>query len=80
MLYGIDRELAAKAAAKYDVGREGEVRRWIEAVTGERLGGGSLQQCLKSGVVLCRLVDAISPGVCMRPSTAAMPFKQVHGQ
>ena len=77
VLYGLDRELAEKAAAKYDPDQEAQVRRWIEAVTGERLGGSSLQRELKSGVVLCNLIAIIQPGVCMQPSPSHMPFKQM---
>eukprot|EP00966_Prymnesium_polylepis_P076374 1770188-Prymnesium_polylepis.1 len=36
-----------------------------------------LQQELKNGVVLCQLVNSIKPGVCPKPSTAKMPFKQM---
>ena len=62
MLYGLDKELAEKAAAKYDTGLEGECRAWIENVTGDKLGECSLQEELKNGVVLCHLVNAIKPG------------------
>ena len=76
-LYGLDKELAEKAAAKYDHALEAEVRAWIEAVTGERMGSGSFQQELKSGAVLCTLVNAIKPGVCKKPSSSGMAFKQM---
>jgi len=77
VLYGLDKELAEKAAAKYDLNVEAATRAWIEAVTHERLGEMPLQQELKSGVVLCQLVNAIKPGVCPKPSPAKMPFKQM---
>ena len=56
---------------------EAEARAWIEAVLDERLGESSLQEELKDGVVLCRLVDAIKPGSCPKPSVSRMPFKQM---
>ena len=62
VLYGLDKELAEKAAAKYDTGLEGECRAWIENVTGDKLGECSLQEELKNGVVLCNLINAIKPG------------------
>ena len=77
VLYGLDKELAEKAAAKYDPALEAACREWIEAVTGEKLGEMSLQQELKSGFVLCQLVNKIQPGVCPAPSGAKMPFKQM---
>ena len=60
--YGLDKELAEKAAAKYDTGLEGECRAWIENVTGDKLGEYSLQEELKNGVVLCHLINTIKPG------------------
>ena len=56
---------------------EAEARAWVEAVTGEALGDGTLQEELKSGVVLCNLVRALSPDVIKAPSKMAMPFKQM---
>ena len=75
-LYGMDKELADKAAAKFDPKMEREAREWIKAVTGEALEG-TLQEALKSGVVLCTLVNALKPGVCKKPSTMKMAFQQM---
>ena len=77
VLYGLDKELAEKAALKYDPQAEHACRMWIEAVTGDKLGESSLQEELKSGVVLCHLVNAIKPGSTKTPSNSAMPFKQM---
>ena len=77
MRYGLDRELAEKAAAKYDTGLEGECRAWIENVTGDKLGESSLQEELKSGVVLCHLINTISPGLIKAPKNSKMPFMQM---
>lgn len=38
-VYGMDAELAAKQAGKYDAGKEKEVRDWLKAVTGESVTG-----------------------------------------
>ena len=77
VLYGMDKELAAKAAAKFDPVMEADARNWIEAVTGAKLGEMPLQEELKDGTVLCTLVTTISPGVIKAPSTSKMPFKQM---
>ena len=77
-LYGLDKELAEKAAAKYDPALEAACRGWIQEVVGVAFAEGStLEAELKSGVVLCQLVNAIKPGACRKPSTMAMPFKQM---
>ena len=77
VLYGMDKELAAKAAAKFDPVMEADARNWIEAVTGAKLGEMPLQEELKDGTVLCTLVNTISPSVIKAPSTSKMPFKQM---
>ena len=80
LLYGLDKELADKAAAKYDPRLEADVRAWITALTREPLEG-TLQEALKSGVVLCALANTLQPGVaggkCAKPSHMKMPFKQM---
>jgi hypothetical protein len=54
---------------------EAKVKRWIEDVTGVTLDG-DLKTTLKSGVVLCELVNKIKPGAVEKVSTSSMPFGQ----
>jgi hypothetical protein len=75
--YGIDKELKDKQAAKYDVGLEKEVSRWIESVTGESRGDASMHDWLKSGVVLCNLANQVKPGSVAKINSSTMPFKQM---
>jgi hypothetical protein len=77
VLYGLDRDLADKAKAKYDPRLEAEARTWIESVLEENLGPGTLQEELKSGEVLCRLANKIKPGSVGKISAMKMPFKQM---
>jgi len=42
--------------------QEKEVMDWIEAVMGEPLPKGEYEEVLKNGVVLCKLMNKISPG------------------
>jgi len=76
LLYGMDKELADKAAAKFDPKMDADARAWIEAVTGLTLEG-STHEALKSGIVLCALANAIKPGCCKAPSKMSAPFKQM---
>ncbi|KAF9436830.1 hypothetical protein BGZ76_002826 [Entomortierella beljakovae] len=74
--FGIDREIAAKLASKYDVGRETDAREWIEGVVGEPFPYKGFQESLKDGVILCRLMNILIPGfVKIKPSK--MPFVQM---
>lgn len=73
--YGLDAELARKAAAKYDIGAEDEAAQWIEAITGAQVAG-NFSGALHSGRVLCELVNKIKPGIIVKVNSAGMPFKE----
>jgi hypothetical protein len=73
--YGLDAELKAKAAAKYDPVAEEEAAKWVQAVTGEDVVSDFFD-ALRTGQVLCQLVNCISPGVVPKINAAGMPFKE----
>ena len=78
VLYGVQKDNADKAASKYDPALEAALRGWIQQKAGVAFGEGtSLQEELKSGVVLCQLANSIKPGCCKNPSTMSQPFKQM---
>ena len=56
---------------------EAEARAWIEAVIGEGPLEGTLQEALKSGVVLCNLINKIKPGTVKKINKMKMPFMQM---
>ena len=54
---------------KRDLGQEAEVQRWIEAILGEKVfNGNPYEDVLKDGVVLCKVMNTISPGLTNIPS------------
>jgi len=73
--YGMDHDLQQKMAAKFDPAKVEAVRVWIEAVTKRKLES-DLQAALKSGVVLCELMNAIWPGSISKIQQSSMPFVQ----
>jgi transgelin len=67
-------------ADKYDPSSEHEAISWIEAVTGVSPlvpEGGTLASALRTGEVLCRLVNKIRPESVKRINVSKMPFKQM---
>eukprot|EP00343_Euplotes_focardii_P006787 CAMPEP_0205823172 /NCGR_PEP_ID=MMETSP0206-20130828/15434_1 /ASSEMBLY_ACC=CAM_ASM_000279 /TAXON_ID=36767 /ORGANISM="Euplotes focardii, Strain TN1" /LENGTH=192 /DNA_ID=CAMNT_0053120103 /DNA_START=5 /DNA_END=583 /DNA_ORIENTATION=+ len=70
--YGLDAELAAKRAAKYDKGLEDEVKQWIQGVTGTAINDP--EEDLKSGIVLCDLLNKIKPSTVGKVNRGRMPF------
>ena len=80
-VYGMDKELEAKAALKYDHGLEADTRKWLEALLGEPLSTDEpLVDALHSGVALCDLLNAIEPGAVakVRRGEEGRPPKAFH--
>lgn len=77
--FGLDKELAEKAAAKYDHKAEMEAQQWIEKLTGIKFDK-EFGEMLKDGVVLCHLINAIEPGKVPTKriyTGGKMPFKMM---
>ncbi|KAJ8601150.1 hypothetical protein CTAYLR_008483 [Chrysophaeum taylorii] len=72
----LDKELAAKAAAKYDPIAEALAQHWIEQVTGHVFRKPFADE-LKDGVLLCRLVNEIKPGSVAKIYRGAKAFGQM---
>jgi len=75
--FGLDAELAKKAKEKYDPKLEQEAKSWIEEVTGEKLTGNSFAQVLKSGVVLCNLINKLKANTIGKINKQNMAFMQM---
>jgi len=73
--FGLDADIKKKFVEKYDPAKENAARVWIEALTRRKLSG-SLQEELKSGVVLCELINAIQPGTVSAINKGSQPFVQ----
>ncbi|OJD19673.1 hypothetical protein AJ78_00405 [Emergomyces pasteurianus Ep9510] len=72
----LDKDLRSLRLSRYTPQAANEILEWIEEVLHEKLPKGDLLELLKSGVILCRLVNlAVPPGVKYRDST--MPFVQM---
>ncbi|KAI8827866.1 calponin homology domain-containing protein, partial [Chytriomyces cf. hyalinus JEL632] len=80
-LYGLDKELAEKLAAKYDPKREAEARQYIEELAETPFPSDSFHESLKDGVILCKAVNKILRDIGERDQikvvVSKMPFKQV---
>merc|ERR1711878_205351 len=82
--YGLSRECAMKAQAKFSPERAKECMTWIEEVTGQKLGDIKDQidfaEHPKDGVQLCSLINALQPGSVKKINTLKAPFKQVNSK
>merc|ERR1712226_1018932 len=61
---------------KRDLSQEAEVQKWIEAVLGQKVfNGNPYEEVLKDGIVLCQVMNTISPGSVSKVNTSGSNFK-----
>ncbi|KAE8887823.1 hypothetical protein PF005_g26098 [Phytophthora fragariae] len=73
--FGLDAELARKAAERYDYDMEDEARAWLERISEMQIGD-DFGEGLRDGVILCTVANKIHPSVVRRVETKSkMPFK-----
>jgi hypothetical protein len=75
-VYGLDADLKAKRDSSYDPNLEKQAREFVESMTGEKIGP-NFHEGLKNGVLLCKLINKISPGKIKKINTGNMPFLQM---
>ncbi|KAJ2551547.1 Protein kinase of the Mitotic Exit Network [Coemansia sp. RSA 1933] len=63
---------AEQVSRNYDM-----AARFIEAVLGEHVDASRLNESLRDGVVLCRLINTLRPGAVKRINTKTLPFTQM---
>ncbi|KAI8843924.1 calponin homology domain-containing protein [Chytriomyces cf. hyalinus JEL632] len=75
---GLDRDLAAKMASKYDPVREREAQEYLESVLEMQFpSDASFQEALKDGTILCQAINKLSPSTTVKFNQSKMPFKQM---
>ncbi|CAK8695726.1 myophilin-like [Clavelina lepadiformis] len=80
--FGMTAELNKKKDGKYDQMLDVQVREWISSVTGVELDMNeitqeSFHQTFKSGVILCKLINAIEADSVKKVNDSKMAFKQM---
>lgn len=77
-LYGMDKELAERQAAKFDVTLQHQCQSWLEELTGSPLPDpDDFMGSLKDGSILCKAMNVIQPKSIKKIQTSKMPFKQM---
>ena len=66
-----------QTAAKHDPALEGQAVEWIVAITGDGGPEGKVQEWLKDGTVLCKLINVLSPNAIRKINESKMAFKMV---
>ena len=74
----LERAVRAKLASKRDPQQEKEAKEWMEAVLGYKFPKGfPLEEYIKDGQVLCKLINTISPGSVTKYNTTGGQFKMM---
>lgn len=74
--YGDLAERRAKMDSKYDPALEASLAKWISGLVGTPVAG-PFSETLKSGVVLCKLINAVQPNSVTNIYTGELAFKQM---
>jgi len=64
---------------KRDAGQELQIQRWIEAVNGEPFPADkpTFEDALKDGIILCNMMNKLSPGIVPKINTSGPSFKMM---
>ncbi|XP_022702454.1 muscle-specific protein 20-like isoform X2 [Varroa jacobsoni] len=68
---------AGRIASKRDPELESQILQWAEDVIGEELPKGPYEEILRDGIILCKLMNAISPGSIPKFHTSGTHFKKM---
>ncbi|XP_035224122.1 muscle-specific protein 20-like, partial [Stegodyphus dumicola] len=69
--------ISFQIAAKRDKQLEAEVLEWIQEILGEPLPNGPYEEILRDGIILCKLMNQLSPGIIKKINTSGGQFKMM---
>lgn len=74
-VFGLDKDIQNKIAAKFDPEKQAQAQAWVETLTNTKFPG-TFHESLKDGVLLCQALNVIKPGLVPKINTGKMPFVQ----
>lgn len=67
-----------QVAGKRDKDQEREAQHWIETLLGEKFPAGiAYEDCLHDGIILCRLMNRLSPGIVPKINISGGDYKMM---
>lgn len=66
-----------QVAGKREPEQELQARQWIEAVTGERFPPVAYEEALRDGIILCKLMNRLAPGIITKINTSGGDYKMM---
>ncbi|KAK2715648.1 hypothetical protein QYM36_010278 [Artemia franciscana] len=74
----LERQVRSKIAGKRDTDADKQAQEWIEAVLGEKFPAGvPYEDVLRDGVILCRLMNTLQPGIIKKFNSTGAQFKMM---
>jgi hypothetical protein len=73
----LEHDIQTKEEFKYIPELERTARQWIEAVTGIKQPDQTFPQYLKSGIVLCKLINTVKPNAVTKVNEGTVAYKQM---
>uniref|UniRef100_A0A8D8AY43 Muscle-specific protein 20 n=1 Tax=Culex pipiens TaxID=7175 RepID=A0A8D8AY43_CULPI len=74
----LERQVRAKIAGKRDLEKDKEAQYWMEEVLGEKFPAGVLyEDALRDGLILCKVINKLSPGAVPKVNTSGSQFKMM---
>jgi len=64
-------------AGKRDVEQEQEAQAWVEAITGERFSRPTFEESLRDGILLCKLMNKLKPGIIQKINVSGGDYKMM---
>ena len=64
-----------QCAGKREPEKEQEAQQWIEAVIGERFPNVPYEHALRDGIILCKLMNRLQPGIITKVNISGGDYK-----
>lgn len=64
-------------AGKRDAEQEAQAQQWIESVIGERFPQVPYEHALRDGIILCKLMNRLSPGIIQKINLTGGDYKMM---
>lgn len=69
--------LSNQIAGKRDKEQEQEAQEWIETITGEPFAKDTFEDSLRDGILLCKLMNKLHPGIIQKISVSGGDYKMM---
>lgn len=67
----------SQVAGKREPEQEREAQHWMETVIGERFPPIPFEDALRDGIILCKLMNRLSPGLIPKINTSGGDYKMM---